>query len=75
MNLTLALDVYEHLQREQGNLFCSPLSIATGLAMTYAGAASQTAAEIEQVLHLGAEPGIHSSFDALLSCYAYSPAD
>jgi serpin B len=61
------LDVYEHLQNEQGNLFFSPLSIATGLAMAYEGAAGQTAAEIEQVLHLGSEPGIHTSFQSLLA--------
>jgi serpin B len=64
-----ALDVYEHLQREQGNLFFSPLSISAGLTMTYAGAAGQTAAQMEQVLHLGTEPGIHSSFDALFSTF------
>jgi serpin B len=61
-----ALDVYEHMQREQGNLFFSPLSVATGLAMAYAGAAGQTAAEMEQVLHLGTEPGVHASFRELL---------
>jgi serpin B len=62
-----AIDVYEQMQREQGNLFFSPMSIATGLAMAYAGAAGQTAAEMEQVLHLGTEPGIHDAFNALLS--------
>ena len=62
-----ALDLYTQLQHEQGNLFLSPLSIATALAMTYAGAAGETATEMAQVLHLGTEPGIHESFGALLS--------
>ena len=60
------LDAYEHLQNEQGNLFFSPLSIATGLTMAYEGAAGQTAAEMEQVLHLGSAPGIGASFQELL---------
>lgn len=64
-----ALDLYHHLQHEEGNLFFSPLSIAAGLAMTYAGAAGETAAEMEEVLHLGTEPGIHSSFGALFSSF------
>lgn len=62
-----AMDVYEQMQREEGNLFFSPLSVATALAMAYAGAAGQTAAEMEQVLHLGAEPGIHESFGELIA--------
>jgi serine protease inhibitor len=62
-----AFDVYEHMQRQEGNLFFSPLSVATALTMAYAGAAGQTAAEMEQVLHLGSAPGIHDSFAALLS--------
>ena len=37
--------------------------------MTYAGAAGATAAEMEKVLHLGTEPGIHASFAALLSSF------
>jgi serpin B len=65
-----ALDVYEQMQREAGNLFFSPLSVATGLAMAYAGAAGQTAAEMEQVLRLGSEPGIHASFGDLLDSIA-----
>ena len=62
-----AIDLYEHFQNEDGNLFLSPLSIATGLAMTYAGAAGQTAAEMEEVLHFGSEPGIHASFQSLIT--------
>lgn len=65
-----ALDVYQHLQREQGNLFFSPLSIVTGLTMAYAGAAGQTADEMEQVLRLGEEPGIHEAFAELLDSIA-----
>lgn len=61
------LDVYEQLQREEGNLFFSPLSVATGLAMAYAGAAGQTAAEMQEVLRLGDEPGVHASFNELLT--------
>ena len=61
-----AYDLYEHFEREQGNLFLSPLSISTVLAMAYAGAGGETAAEMEEVLHLGREPGIHDSFRMLL---------
>jgi serpin B len=64
-----AYDVYEHMQNASGNLFYSPLSVATALAMTYAGAAGQTALEMEQVLGFGTEPGIHSSFRDLLSIF------
>lgn len=61
-----AFDLFEHFEHEQGNLFLSPLSIATALAMTYAGAAGQTAAQMEERLHFGSEPGIHESFRLLL---------
>ena len=59
-------DLYEMLQLAEGNLFFSPLSVTTALAMTYAGTAGQTAAGMEDVLHLGTEPGVHQSFAALL---------
>ena len=39
----LAVDLYRELgQKQQGNLFFSPLSISTALAMTYAGARDET---------------------------------
>ena len=66
-NNAFAIDVYEHLQNEEGNLFFSPLSLSTALTMSYAGAGGQTAAEMEQVLHLGSEPGIHQSFNQLIT--------
>ena len=64
-----AVDLYQHFQNEQGNLIVSPTSIATALAMTYAGAAGQTADEMEAVLHLGESPGIHSSFRELIASF------
>ncbi|MEX2119180.1 MAG: serpin family protein [Pirellulales bacterium] len=62
-----ALDLYaEMAKREQGNVFFSPLSISTGLAMAYAGAGGQTKSEIAQVLHVaGPEPELHRTFAAL----------
>ena len=46
-----AVDLYAQLKGEEGNLFFSPYSLSTALAMTYAGAAGNTAAEMAQVLH------------------------
>lgn len=60
-----AFDLYRHFQREQGNLFLSPLSISMALAMTYAGARGSTADEMANVLHLGSDPGIHESYREL----------
>lgn len=60
-----ALEVYEHLQEEEGNLFFSPLSVSAGLSMAYAGAGGQTAVEMEHVL--GVSPEIHASFASLFA--------
>jgi serpin B len=61
-----AFDLYNHYQNQQGNLFLSPMSISAALAMAYAGAAGDTAAQMAEVMHLGNTPGIHDSFRALL---------
>src|SRR5580693_1613258 len=37
-NTIFALDIYGQLKAQEGNLFFSPYSISTCLAMTYAGA-------------------------------------
>src|SRR5262245_12395362 len=47
-----AVDLYTRLRSsEKGNLFFSPQSISTALAMTYAGARGQTAEEMARTLH------------------------
>lgn len=46
-----ALDLYGALRGTEGNLFYSPYSISTALAMTYAGAKGDTADQMADVLH------------------------
>ena len=46
-----ALDLHRQLRSQEGNLFFSPSSISTALAMTYAGAAGETEAEMAKTLH------------------------
>jgi serpin B len=50
-----AVDLYGALRGRQGNLFFSPASLSTALAMTREGARGETAAELDRALHLPAE--------------------
>jgi hypothetical protein len=50
-NTDFALDLYQQLDKNQGNIFFSPYSISTALAMTYAGARGQTEEQMAAVLH------------------------
>jgi serine protease inhibitor len=50
-NTAFAVDLYGNLRSQEGNLFCSPYSISTALAMTYAGARGPTADEMARTLH------------------------
>ena len=66
-NNDFALDLFSHLAKNKGNLFFSPLSIQTALAMAYAGAKDSTAAQMEKALHFGkAGQGIHTEFKSML---------
>ena len=67
-NNAFAFDLYNKLRNQQGNLFFSPYSISTALAMTYAGARGPTATEMAKVLHFTKEPeNLHSSFATLIA--------
>jgi len=50
-NNKFALELYSKLRSEEGNLFFSPYSISTALAMAHAGARGQTEAQMAGVLH------------------------
>jgi serpin B len=67
-NNAFAVDLYGQLRKHNGNLFFSPESISTALAMTYAGARGNTASEMAQTLHFTLPPDrLHSAMGALLS--------
>jgi serpin B len=66
-----ALDLYRQLRAQEGNLFFSPSSISIALAMTYAGAAGETAAEMARTLHFPAPRGqLHDGMHALLASWS-----
>ena len=67
-NTEFALDLYARLRTQDGNLCLSPYSISTALAMTYAGARSETATQMADVLHFSLEhERLHPAFAALMA--------
>ncbi|TNF22564.1 MAG: serpin family protein [Deltaproteobacteria bacterium] len=65
-NNAFALDLYGALAAEDGNLIASPHSASVALAMTYAGAAGNTATEMASTLHFDLPAAqLHPAFDAL----------
>jgi serpin B len=66
-NNEFAFDLYAQLKQKDGNLFFSPQSISTALAMTYAGARGTTADEMAKTLHFTLkEDKLHPAFHALI---------
>ncbi|MEA3309843.1 MAG: serpin family protein [Chloroflexota bacterium] len=65
-NATFAVALYHALAGNDGNLFCSPHSISTALAMTYAGARGETATQLAETLHFTLpQEQLHPTFNAL----------
>jgi serpin B len=67
-NNAFAMELYGQLQDRSGNLFFSPESISTALAMTYAGARGDTASEMAKTLQFTLPADrFHPAMGALLS--------
>src|SRR5882762_9549717 len=64
-NTAFALDLYGQLKTRPGNLFFSPYSISTALAMTYAGATGNTEKQMAGVLRFEDPQKVHSEFGEL----------
>jgi serpin B len=65
-NARFAFDLYKQLAKSDGNVFFSPHSISTALAMTSVGAADETAAEVAWVMRWSqAGDMLHDSFASL----------
>jgi serpin B len=65
-NTQFTFDIYQQLQSQPGNLFYSPYSISSALAMTYAGAEGGTAEEMASVLSFMLDQeNLHPAFNAL----------
>jgi serine protease inhibitor len=66
-NNAFAIELYGQQRGQSGNLFFSPESISTALAMTYGGARADTAAEMARTLHFTLPPGrLNPAMGALL---------
>ncbi len=66
-NNAFALDLYAKLKEQEGNLFFSPYSISTALAMTYAGAGGNTEKQMADVLHFDLpQEKLHPAFRKLI---------
>jgi serpin B len=63
-----SLDLYQQLRTQEGNLFFSPTSLSTALAMTYAGAEGTTETEMAETLHFEiTQAQLHEGMNALQS--------
>ena len=65
-NTAFAFDLYQAIRESSGNLFFSPFSISTALAMPYAGARNETERQMAATLHFTQPQEIlHPAFNAL----------
>lgn len=72
---SFALDLYPKLNNGDENLFFSPYSISAALAMTYAGARGETAAQMARTLHFSEDrERVASGFQTLTKSLTSSAA-
>lgn len=62
-NTSFAFELYRHLKEREGNLFLSPYSISTALAMTCGGARENTAKQMAETLQFSLDGSrLHAAF-------------
>ncbi len=66
-NNQFALELYGKMREGEGNLFFSPYSISTALALVYAGARGQTESQIAGVLHFPVVVDTNEKYSTLAS--------
>ncbi|KAM5158248.1 uncharacterized protein ACMZJ9_009517 [Mantella aurantiaca] len=68
-NGSFAIDLFKKLNENDSkcNLFFSPWSISSALAMIYLGAKGNTASQMSKVLQFEKAKNVHSSFQSLIS--------
>ncbi|XP_048416530.1 leukocyte elastase inhibitor-like isoform X2 [Stegostoma tigrinum] len=68
-NTKFAVALFKKLKerKENENIFLSPLSISTALAMVYLGAKGNTATEMAEVLHFDTQGHVHPRFKELMA--------
>lgn len=65
-NAEFAVELYEQLAKDPGNVVFSPYSISSALGMTYGGARNNTADEMQHALNFPfGQDKVHPAFDAL----------
>jgi len=65
-NTAFAVDFYRQLRSSEGNLFFSPYSVSTALALVYGGARGETEKQIAKALHFSlSQNDLHPAFGAL----------
>ncbi|XP_060933734.1 leukocyte elastase inhibitor-like [Limanda limanda] len=68
-NTAFALDLFRTLSHANpsGNVFLSPLSISSALAMVYLGARGDTAAQMAKALSFSSGEAVHADFETLIA--------
>lgn len=66
-NNNFAFNLFTELKKNQdANLFCSPFSISTAVAMTYAGARNETAIQMSRTMNFQPGETFHAEYKKLL---------
>jgi serpin B len=67
-NTAFALDLYSYIRSDSKNVFFSPYSISTALAMTYAGARGESESQMSKVMHFDPKQSqFHPRYHSLIN--------